>query len=66
MTTLVLVAGWGVYAYLRSSDAIQVWTVFAFLVFTVLSIFALVQPVGYSRRQLAAFRAKPVWSRIVF
>ena len=66
VTTLVLVAGWGVYAYLRSSDAIQVWTVFAFLVFTVLSIFALVQPVGYSRRQLAAFRTKPVWRRIVF
>lgn len=66
VTTLVLVAGWGVYAYLRSSDAIQVWTVFAFLVFSVLSIFALVQPVGYSRRQLAAFRTKPVWRRIVF
>ena len=66
VTTLVLVAGWGVYAYLRSSDAIQVWTVFAFLVFTVLSIFALVQPLGYSRRQIAAFRTKPVWRRIVF
>ena len=66
VTTLVLVAGWGVYAYLRSSDAIQVWTVFAFLVFTVLSIFALVQPVGYSRRQIAAFRTKPIWRRIVF
>lgn len=66
VTTLVLVAGWGVYAYLRSGDAIRAWTVFAFLVFSVLSIFALVQPVGYSRRQLAAFRTKPVWRRIVF
>ena len=73
LTTLFLVVAWGVYVLTwwhepitDAVSALKAWMSLSITVFIALAIAASAQPGGYSRRQLASYRAMPTWRRVLF